>query len=62
MTMQVLAAISCNDGNCPTFWIDRAAGIVRIRGYDPADPSVERDVDIPITAWETLTAQLPSGR
>lgn len=61
MTMQVLA-MSCNDGNCPTFWIDQAAGFVRVRGYDPQDPTRERDVDIPIAAWETLTAQLPQGR
>lgn len=62
MAMKVLASPGCTDGNCPTFWVDTARGVVRVRGYDPADPTVERDVDIPIPTWEMLVAQLPARR
>jgi hypothetical protein len=55
---EVLAG-SCDGGDCPTFFIDTQTGDVRVRGYDPADPHVERDVDIPAAAWTRLVSRLP---
>lgn len=55
---EVLAG-SCDGGDCPTFFIDRETGNVRVRGYDPADPTTERDVEIPAAAWTRLVSQLP---
>ena len=50
---------SCDGGDCPTFLIDRTTGAVRVRGYDPTDPTQEREVEIPAAAWTTLLARLP---
>ena len=54
-----LLAGSCDGGDCPTFFIDRQTGTVRVRGYDLADPTTERDVEIPADAWARLVSQLP---
>jgi hypothetical protein len=58
MAFQVLAG-SCDGGDCPTFFINPDTGVVRVRGYDPNDPTRELDVDIPPAAWARLVAQLP---
>lgn len=58
MPFEVFAS-SCDGGDCPTFFIDRSRGVVRVRGTDPDDPSRERDVEIPPAAWARLVAQLP---
>lgn len=47
-------ATSCDDGDCPTFFVDEDTGAVRVRGYDPQDPSRELDVEIPAQAWARL--------
>lgn len=57
MTFELMAA-SCDGGDCPTFFLDRASGTVRVRGYDPHDSAREVDVDIPATAWARLVAQI----
>lgn len=59
MALNVLASSSCDDGDCPTFFVDDATGDVTVRGYDPADPTVELDVRIPAPTWAHLVAQLP---
>lgn len=33
MAQRVLASSGCYDGDCPTFWVDDATGVVTIRGY-----------------------------
>lgn len=58
MVFDILAT-SCDGGDCPTFFIDHEAGTVRVRGYDPRDPTREIDVEIPGPAWARLVAQLP---
>lgn len=58
MAYQVLA-VSCDGGDCPTFFINPDTGAVRVRGYDPNDATRELDVDIPAAAWARLVAQLP---
>lgn len=55
---EVIAATDCRDGNCPTIWRHQQTGAVRVRGYDPADPSRELDVDIPAAAWAMIRADL----
>lgn len=57
MAFELLAG-SCDGGDCPTFFIDRASGTVRVRGYDPQDSARELDVDISATAWARLVAQI----
>ncbi len=61
MTVSVLAESQCEDGDCPTFWVENEAGDVRVRGYDPSDPAGKRELDviIPATAWAHLVGQLP---
>ena len=59
MALEVIASSACDDGDCPTFFIDRPTGDVTVRGYDPADPTVELDVVIPAATWAHLVAQLP---
>jgi hypothetical protein len=59
MTYRVLASSSCQDGDCPTFWVDDATGTVKVRGYDPTDPTKELDVTIPGPRWAQLVSQLP---
>ena len=54
-----ILSTSCEGGDCPTFFINRKTGTVRVRGADPEDPERERDVDIPAAAWATLLARLP---
>jgi len=56
---RVLASSECQDGDCPTFWVDDQDGTVTVRGYDPASPTGERDVTIPGPAWARLVSQLP---
>lgn len=52
-------ARTCDDGDCPTFFVNSDTGAVRVRGYSPADPSVELDVEIPQQDWARLIAQTP---
>jgi len=60
MALTVLAhSPGCHDGSCSTFFIDEATGDVHVRGYDPANPTRERDVVIPASDWAFLLAQLP---
>ncbi|MDN5855610.1 MAG: hypothetical protein L0K86_22780 [Actinomycetia bacterium] len=54
----IAATVECRDGNCPTVARHRVTGAVRVRGYDPADPNREIDVDIPATAWAQILADL----
>jgi hypothetical protein len=58
MELEVLASSGCEDGDCPTFFVDPGNGDVTVRGYDPADPTVELDVRIPSATWAHLVAQL----
>ncbi len=60
MTYRLLAHSDCTDGSCPTFFVN-SVGDVRVRGYDPADPTREIDVDIPAAKWSALMANMPSG-
>lgn len=55
---RVLAS-SCNDGDCPTFFVDDETGDVHVRGYDLADSTRELDVAIPAAAWTRLISELP---
>lgn len=60
MALNVIAhSLGCEDGACPTFFQDSETGDVEVRGYDPANPAVERDVRIPAAEWAFLLAQLP---
>lgn len=63
MTYRLLASSDCIDGNCPTFFVDDSTGTVKVRGYDPTDPTGKREIDvvIPAAKWATLLANLPSG-
>ena len=54
-----ILSTSCDGGDCPTFFIDRDTDAVRVRGFDPTDPTRELDVDIPAAAWATLVSRLP---
>lgn len=56
---RVLASSSCQDGDCPTFWVDDATGMVTVRGYDAASPTGETDVTIPGPVWAHLVSQIP---
>lgn len=58
MTVRVLADSDCDDGTCPTFFIENAAGDVRVRGYDPQDATREIDVLIPAARWAVLIANM----
>jgi hypothetical protein len=57
MTLRVLAASGCMDGNCPTFFVDDETGEVTVRGYGP-DGVTELDVTIPADKWDVLIANL----
>lgn len=61
MPLSLLAASGCQDGDCPTFWIENQAGDVRVRGYDATDPTGTRELDvlIPAATWVRLVGQLP---
>ncbi len=60
MALIVIAhSVGCEDGACPTFFQDTDTGDVLVRGYDPKDLSVERDIRIPAAEWAFLVAQLP---
>lgn len=56
---RVLASSSCQDGDCPTFWVDDDTATVTVRGYDPTSPTGERDVTIPGPVWAHLVSQIP---
>lgn len=58
MTFRVLADSGCTDGTCPTVWLDETTGDVVVRGYDEADPTVERDVRIPAVIAAKWRGQL----
>lgn len=57
MSFEIIAR-SCDGGDCPTFRRDPATGTVRVTGYNPDDPTTERDVDIPAAAWDRLVREL----
>jgi hypothetical protein len=56
MALTVLASNGCNDGTCPTFFVDDISGDVYVRGYSP-DGS-ETDVRIPRQDWAVLITSL----
>lgn len=56
VTFEILSG-SCDGGDCPTFFIDRSTGVVRVRGTDP-ETGLERDVDIDPAPWARLIAGL----
>lgn len=58
MALTVLASSTCDDGDCPTFFLNEATGDVTVRGYDPTNPSRELDVRIPGPTWAHLISQL----
>jgi hypothetical protein len=62
MTYRLLADSGCTDGTCPTFWVDEKTGDVKVRGYDPNDPTRELDVLIPAAKWLLLMAGMNVGR
>ena len=43
---RVLASSECQDGDCPTFWVDDTSGEVTVRGYLPGSTTEEGDVTI----------------
>jgi hypothetical protein len=53
MTYRLLADSGCNDGTCPTFFIDDETGDVKVRGSGP-DGVTEIDVTIPAAKWAVL--------
>lgn len=63
MTYRLLAG-SCDDGPCPTFYVDDQTGDVLVQGYltdaaPPAGlPSGEGVVRIDNAAWTTLLSRL----
>lgn len=57
MTYRLLADSGCNDGTCPTFFIDDETGDVKVRGYGP-DGITEIDVTIPAERWAVLMTNL----
>lgn len=63
MTYRLLSG-SCNDGPCPTFYIDDLSGDVLVQGYittaQPPEklPAGEDVVHIPAAAWQRLLANL----
>ncbi len=67
---RVLASSSCQDGDCPTFWVDDATGTVTVRGYSTRRRPIARllrrrtedDVTIPGAVWAHLQSQLPTPR
>lgn len=54
----IAATPDCRDGNCPTIARHKITGAVRVRGYDPANPGKELDLDIPAEAWTHILAEL----
>lgn len=60
MALTVLADSGCDDGTCPTFFLDDTTGDVYVRGYDPTDPTGERELDvrIPAARWATLMSNV----
>lgn len=60
-----LLASTCDNGPCPTLFIDDATGDVLVQGYADSDappmppPVGEAVVHIPAAAWQRLLAQLP---
>lgn len=64
MTTYRLLAGTCNDGPCPTLWIDDQTGDVLVQGYvtshcPPVTVPLEEDVvRIPAAAWQKLLRNL----
>lgn len=58
-----LLAGSCDDGPCPTFYVDDVTGDVLVQGYKTAAPmplpNEEDAVLIPAEAWRRLLSRLP---
>lgn len=63
MTYRLLAW-TCNDGPCPTLYIDDATGDVLVQGYLTTDkapaevPAGEGLLKIDAAAWQKLVAQI----
>jgi hypothetical protein len=61
MTWQQLAG-SCENGPCPTFYIDDETGNVRVQGNRTtahvAMPDHEDMIEIPAAAWRKLLSQV----
>jgi len=62
MTYALLAG-SCNDGPCPTFYVDDLTGDVLVQGYKTTEragvlPEGEDVVHIPADAWQKLLRNL----
>lgn len=55
---RVLASSECQDGDCPTFWVDDTSGEVTVRGYLPGSTTEEGDVTIPGPVWAHLVSQI----
>jgi len=55
---EVIAHTDCRNGNCPTVWRHRTTGVVRLRGYDPDDPTREIDVEWSAEDFARLAPQL----
>jgi hypothetical protein len=60
-----LLAGSCDDGPCPTLYVDDLTGDVLVQGYVTAAappqslPAGEAVVHVPAAAWQKLLSQLP---
>ncbi len=63
MTSYRQLAGSCDNGPCPTFYIDSTTGGVDVQGYRTTPrtpiPDSEDVVHIPADAWARLLADLP---
>lgn len=63
MTYRLLAE-SCDNGPCPTFYVDDSTGDVLVQGYTTTDlppgdmPDGEGVVRIDATAWAKLLSRL----
>lgn len=59
-------AISCEQGPCPTFYVDEVTGDVRVQGNRTTPheeiPSHEEMVEIPAADWRNLIAQINGGQ
>ncbi len=64
MARWIMRAVSCEDGNCPTFRQDADTGDWEIQGHntDQGDaPAGESRVRIPDSAFRELIAQVQRG-
>jgi len=58
MELTVIASSNCDDGDCPTIYVD-SEGNVGVKGYvDPRHPVEERISWMSAESWHHLLAQL----